>query len=61
MDDFVLKVCGQSDYLFGEHQMIDFRFIRKSLLKEEPINLSLAPIASIINNGTPEIQEEVLF
>jgi len=41
--------------------MIDFRFIRKSLLKEEPINLSLAPIASIINNGTPEIQEEVLF
>ncbi len=42
VDDFVMKVCGSSDYIYGaDVRMIDFSFIRKALLKENKINLSL--------------------
>eukprot|EP00118_Oscarella_pearsei_P004619 m.20043 g.20043 ORF g.20043 m.20043 type:complete len:1310 (+) comp27959_c0_seq1:623-4552(+) len=39
--DFTLKVCGYEDYIWGSHKIIDFRHIRKCVVDEKPVQLTL--------------------
>ncbi|XP_055587422.1 phosphatidylinositol 4,5-bisphosphate 3-kinase catalytic subunit beta isoform [Uranotaenia lowii] len=32
---FILKVCGREEYLFGDHQIINFQYVQDSLSREE--------------------------
>lgn len=33
--DFILKVCGREEYMFGEHPIINFQYVQDSLSREE--------------------------
>lgn len=37
--DYVLKVCGQDEYLVGDHPLIDFQYIQDSLSRDETPSL----------------------
>ncbi|XP_064198881.1 phosphatidylinositol 4,5-bisphosphate 3-kinase catalytic subunit gamma isoform [Anguilla rostrata] len=39
--DFILRVCGREDYIFGNHAMKDFHWVRQSLKNSEEIHLVL--------------------
>lgn len=32
--EYVLKVCGQDEYLVGDHQLIDFQYIQDSISRD---------------------------
>ncbi|MEQ2219659.1 Phosphatidylinositol 4,5-bisphosphate 3-kinase catalytic subunit gamma isoform, partial [Xenoophorus captivus] len=40
-DDFVLRVCGREEYLYGEKALESFNWIRQSLKNGEEIHLVL--------------------
>lgn len=58
--DFVLKVVGANEFLVGENPIIDFSHIRKCLMREERIELSLVPL-NTISLAQPPLLEEVSF
>ncbi|XP_058443761.1 phosphatidylinositol 4,5-bisphosphate 3-kinase catalytic subunit beta isoform [Malaya genurostris] len=33
--DFILKVCGREEYMFGDHPIINFQYVQDSLSREE--------------------------
>lgn len=32
--DFILKVCGQDEYLVGNHEIIEFQYIQECIARE---------------------------
>jgi len=58
-EDYLLKINGQSDYLMGQVKMIDFKYVRRCIVKEEKIVLSLIPIASVMPKDDIVQKEEV--
>ena len=46
-DQFCLKVCGMSIFFVGPYRMIDFAWIRKCILKDEKINLTLFSVKDL--------------
>lgn len=40
-EDFVLRVCGREDYIFGNHPVRDFHWVRQCLKNGEEIHLVL--------------------
>ena len=46
---FILKVTGMQEYLDGEHQIIEYDYIRKSIGMKVQIELSLVSRQSIID------------
>lgn len=58
--DLVFKVPGRADYIVGDHKMIDFRYIRKSLLKDDKVYLNAVLRDSLkIEAAEGAFQEEV--
>mmetsp|Transcript_419 Transcript_419/g.1446 ORF Transcript_419/g.1446 Transcript_419/m.1446 type:complete len:1166 (-) Transcript_419:175-3672(-) len=47
VEQYVLKVTGFKEYLYGQSQLIAYDFIRKAISKAELIEISLVPIADI--------------
>ena len=46
-DDFILKVTGFQEYLYGNSQLISYDHIRRCISKNEQIQLSLVPLSSL--------------
>lgn len=44
---FCLKVCGISEYFWGNHQFIHYSHVRRSILRDEKLNFVLVPMADI--------------
>lgn len=41
--DFIFRVHGLNEYIYGGEQLIDFRYIRDSLVKDLEVNLTIEP------------------
>jgi phosphatidylinositol-4,5-bisphosphate 3-kinase catalytic subunit alpha/beta/delta len=45
--DYILKVCGQDEYLFGEHKLIQFLYIQDMLSRDAVPVLITKPMRSV--------------
>eukprot|EP01087_Luapelamoeba_hula_P016091 TRINITY_DN4916_c0_g1_i1.p1 TRINITY_DN4916_c0_g1~~TRINITY_DN4916_c0_g1_i1.p1 ORF type:complete len:1562 (+),score=232.28 TRINITY_DN4916_c0_g1_i1:66-4751(+) len=46
-EDFILKVTGLLEYMFGEDPLSTYDYIRRCVGKKQKINLSLVPLAQV--------------
>ena len=40
--DYVLQVSGERSYIAGQNELLSFKDIRRCIIKEEPIHLSIS-------------------
>ena len=46
-EDFILKVTGYQEYMYGSSQLISYDHIRRCISKKDPIELTLVPLSQI--------------
>lgn len=59
--DFILKVCGREEYIFGDHPIINFQYVQDSLSREETPTFvpRLLRSVEVFSNRVYEIPEEI--
>lgn len=59
--DFILKVCGREEYMFGEHPIINFQYVQDSLSREETPTFvpKLLRNVDIFEDNIYEIPEDI--
>ena len=59
--DFILKVCGQEEYLFGEEPIIKFQYVQDALSREETPTFvpKLLRAVEVFEDKIYEIPEEI--
>jgi phosphatidylinositol-4,5-bisphosphate 3-kinase catalytic subunit alpha/beta/delta len=45
--DFIMKICGREEYLFGEYPIIQYLYIQETLAREGVPNVITMPINSV--------------
>lgn len=45
--DYVLKVCGQDEFLVGDYEFIQFQYIQDCIAREVVPNLVTVSVASV--------------
>jgi hypothetical protein len=53
-------VCGFTEYLIGDHRLISYDYVRKSLGKKRTLELSLVPLSEV-DLMIPEATEDSLI
>ncbi|XP_055620470.1 phosphatidylinositol 4,5-bisphosphate 3-kinase catalytic subunit beta isoform [Toxorhynchites rutilus septentrionalis] len=59
--DFILKVCGREEYMFGEHPIINFQYVQDTLSREETPTFvpKLLRNVEIFEDNIYEIPEDI--
>ncbi|XP_062699657.1 phosphatidylinositol 4,5-bisphosphate 3-kinase catalytic subunit beta isoform-like [Aedes albopictus] len=59
--EFILKVCGREEYLFGDHPIINFQYVQDSLSREETPTFvpKLLRNVDIFEDNIYEIPEDI--
>lgn len=59
--DFILKVCGREEYMFGDHPIINFQYVQDSLSREETPTFvpKLLRNVEIFEDNIYEIPEDI--
>ncbi|XP_053691450.1 phosphatidylinositol 4,5-bisphosphate 3-kinase catalytic subunit beta isoform [Sabethes cyaneus] len=59
--DFILKVCGREEYMFGDHPIINFQYVQDSLSREETPTFvpKLLRNVEVFKDNIYEIPEEI--
>lgn len=59
--DFILKVCGREEYMFGDHPIINFQYVQDSLSREETPTFvpKLLRNVDIFEDNIYEIPEDI--
>lgn len=47
ISDYILKVCGQDEYLFGDHPLIQFHYVQDTLSRDGVPTLIMKPIKDV--------------
>lgn len=60
-NDFILKVCGREEYMFGDHPIINFQYVQDSLSREETPTFvpKLLRHVEIFEDNIYEIPEDI--
>jgi hypothetical protein len=53
-DDYILKVVGAAEYIYGETPMIGFDYVRKCLKRKTMVDLALVPKAEVSAETDPQ-------
>ena len=61
-EDFILKVTGFQEYLYGNSQLISYDYIRKCISRNDSICISLVPLSSLerVLSEASETQQSIV-
>ncbi|XP_035787665.1 phosphatidylinositol 4,5-bisphosphate 3-kinase catalytic subunit delta isoform-like [Anopheles albimanus] len=61
--DYMLKVCGREEYIYGEHQINRFQYVQDCLMRDEPPAFLPRPIrlVEVFKNNNYEARDDFCF